>query len=179
MAPHRSDYKTRKEYRWAKKVESRGALTRPIENAKPLKGSTCIGIIAFVVLVGISAAALPGHPGAAAVLVIVVPAIAAVAFSKTPLVQRWGSAWDSASRRKMIKQVEEGDRSIGGRYAANALAKEGIKVPMRAPAKPAPQPSVPNQSAGLATEIDRLTALHKAGALTEEEFAKAKAKLLG
>jgi len=47
-------------------------------------------------------------------------------------------------------------------------------------APPAPAPAAPAAPAGDTTaELERLAQLHQSGALTDEEFAAAKAKLLG
>jgi hypothetical protein len=47
----------------------------------------------------------------------------------------------------------------------------------RSKAPPPPPPPVPSIST--ASELERLSALHEMGQLTDEEFAAAKAKLLG
>jgi len=44
------------------------------------------------------------------------------------------------------------------------------------PATPAPGPAAPTDSTA---ELERLAKLHESGALTDEEFAAAKSKLLG
>jgi hypothetical protein len=180
VSPRRSDYRTRKEYRWAKKVEQREMMTRPIVNARPLSARIILtGILWFVVLT-VVAVALPSHPGGWALVVIAAPTAVAIVFYRSRLCQRWGKAWDDYARKRRIKMVEHGDTSTAGRWAANVVQKERGESGAIASAAAAPsQPPAPQQTAGIAAEMDRLAGLRQSGALSEEEFAQAKAKLLG
>lgn len=60
-----------------------------------------------------------------------------------------------------------------------AAAQAAVAPP--APAEPAPPPAAPAPSGGddLIARLTHLASLHSAGVLTDEEFAAAKAKLLG
>lgn len=49
----------------------------------------------------------------------------------------------------------------------------------KAPAPPPPPTPPPAPSISTASELERLSSLHETGQLTDEEFAAAKAKLLG
>jgi hypothetical protein len=181
VSPRRSDYRTRKEYRWAKKVEQREMMTRPIVNARPLSARIILTGILWFVVVFAAVGALPRHAGAGwGSLAIVVSTAAAIVFYRSRLCQRWGRAWDDYARKSRIKTVERGDTSIAGRWAANVVQKERGESRAVASAAAAPsQPPAPQQTVGIAAEIDRLAGLRQSGALSEEEFALAKAKLLG
>jgi Short C-terminal domain len=50
------------------------------------------------------------------------------------------------------------------------------QAPAPAPAAPAPAPA---QSSPMVSQLNELAALHKQGVLTDDEFAAAKAKLIG
>ncbi len=110
MSPRRSDYRTRKEYRWARKVEQREMMTRPIVNARPLSARIILTGILWFVVVFAAVGALPRHAGAGwGSLAIVVSTAAAIVFYRSRLCQRWGRAWDDYARKSRIKMVEHGD----------------------------------------------------------------------
>ncbi len=46
-------------------------------------------------------------------------------------------------------------------------------------ATPAPEPAAPAASSPMIDQLNQLSTLHQSGVLTDEEFAAAKAKLLG
>ena len=48
-----------------------------------------------------------------------------------------------------------------------------------APDQPAPAPDQPAPAPSMLDQLNQLTALHEQGALTDDEFSSAKAKLLG
>jgi Short C-terminal domain len=82
-------------------------------------------------------------------------------------------------RRPLLRAavVGGGAYAMGRRTAQRAaeqdqLAAEQDQAPAPAPAAAAPTPSVLGQ-------LNQLNQLHKQGALTDEEFRAAKAKLLG
>jgi len=78
--------------------------------------------------------------------------------------------------------------AVGGAVAATAYhagkgagsqqgaAEEPAQQPQYAPPPPAPAPAPAETSTD---ELERLASLHSSGALTDEEFAAAKAKALG
>ena len=62
---------------------------------------------------------------------------------------------------------------------AQAGQDQGYAEPAPPPAPPAPAPAAPGPAADdAASEIERLASLHDSGALTDDEFAAAKAKIL-
>ena len=63
----------------------------------------------------------------------------------------------------------------GQRRTQQGQYDEQAQAPQAAPA-PAPAPAAPADSTA---ELERLAKLHESGALNDEEFAAAKAKLLG
>lgn|SRR5512146_2309242 len=80
-------------------------------------------------------------------------------------------AGKSHARHSMERQQseEEQDSRIGD--------LEQQQAPAQAPA-PAP-PAPPAQSSPMISQLNDLAALHKQGVLTDDEFAAAKAKLIG
>lgn len=67
--------------------------------------------------------------------------------------------------------------NAGKRHAENEAAEDAAPAP--APPAPAPAPATAASSDSAAAELERLAQLHQSGALTDEEFAAAKAKVLG
>jgi hypothetical protein len=70
-----------------------------------------------------------------------------------------------------------------GRRAAEAGSAEAYPDQYQRPEQQPPAPAAPQQDAGpsessMLDQISRLAMLHQQGALTDEEFAAAKAKLL-
>jgi hypothetical protein len=64
--------------------------------------------------------------------------------------------------------------------AAYASTMEAPQQPQYAPPPPAPAPVAPAPAPAAGTaDLDRLVELHNSGALSDEEFSAAKAKLLG
>ena len=80
----------------------------------------------------------------------------------------------AVSNRVSRRQAERWQRQD---YDQQGYDQAAYQQPQPAYAAPAPAPA-PEASA-LADELERLAALRGQGALTEEEFATAKAKLLG
>jgi len=66
----------------------------------------------------------------------------------------------------------------GGRRAADADQYEDQGYEEQAP-PPAPPPPAPTSGASETDELQRLADLHASGSLTDEEYAAAKAKVLG
>jgi Short C-terminal domain len=78
-------------------------------------------------------------------------------------------------RRPLLRAaVVGGTAYAAGRRSANAQNAEAYQEP---PAAPAPQQGDSSESA-MMDQLSQLTSLHQQGALTDEEFAAAKAKLL-
>jgi hypothetical protein len=62
----------------------------------------------------------------------------------------------------------------------NQLEQQQAPPPQQAPAPQAPPPqAAPAAGPSMADQLQQLAALHQQGMLTDEEFAAAKAKLLG
>ena len=79
-------------------------------------------------------------------------------------------------RRRPVMRMAAGAATAGVAYNAGKRHAEG--EPEDAPAAPGPAPAA--APAGDATaELERLAQLHQSGALTDDEFAAAKAKVLG
>lgn len=86
MAPRRADYKTRKEYRWAKKVEQR----EHIANAPSLPGALIVSCLFWFALVILGAAIAPV---VGAVMVFVGIPLAVIFYRKCgPTINR---VWDT------------------------------------------------------------------------------------
>ena len=98
MAPRRGNYKTRKEYRWAKKVEQR----EHIANAPSIPGAiivTCILWFALVILGAVIA------PAAGAVMVFVGIPIAVIFYRKcAPTIDR---VWNTKAIAEKQRQKRE------------------------------------------------------------------------
>jgi len=178
LSPRRSDYQTRKEYRWAKKVESRQASKDILTSLPPLKTSVTLGIITWFIVAFALAAALPsdaGAPGGAALLVAAT--VAAVLFPKSRPGRSLGKAWDDHNKKAIRKMVESGDDSTAGQYAAKIVAREEGKKWGEMPDQAPPDHQTPPPS-GVAEELERLDMLKRSGSLSEDEFQRAKSKLL-
>ena len=67
----------------------------------------------------------------------------------------------------------EDKKNVAAQQAPAGYQEEAQAPPPAEPAQPAPPPADP------ADEIEHLAQLHTSGALTDEEFAAAKAKVLG
>jgi Short C-terminal domain len=65
----------------------------------------------------------------------------------------------------------------GQRRNQQGQSNEQAQAPQAAPAAPAPAPAA--APADSTAELERLAKLHESGALTDEEFAAAKSKVLG
>jgi hypothetical protein len=65
----------------------------------------------------------------------------------------------------------------GQRRTQQSQYDDQAQAPQAAPAAPAPAPAA--APADSTAELERLAKLHESGALNDEEFAAAKAKLLG
>ena len=80
--------------------------------------------------------------------------------------------------RRRTMMVAGGLAYERGRQSAQADSYQQeayAEPPPPPPAPPAPAPSAPDPTA----EIERLASLHESGALSDEEFAGAKQKILG
>ena len=90
---------------------------------------------------------------------------------------------DRRQRRRRAAVVGGAAYAAGKHRAANEAA-ESAPPPAQAEQPPEqPAPSAPAESTGLSPEalehVRQLAQLHEEGALTDEEFAREKAKLLG
>jgi hypothetical protein len=85
-------------------------------------------------------------------------------------------------RRPLLRAavVGGGAYAMGKRSGQRAAADQEQYPDQQAPA-PSAAPQAPAGEAGpsMLDQLNQLTALHQQGALTDEEFATAKAKLLG
>jgi len=96
MAPRRADYKTRKEYRWAKKVEQR----EHIANAPSIPGAIIVSCIVWFALVALGGIIAGG--GGGAVMVFVGIPIAVVFYKKcAPTINR---VWDTKAIAEKQRQ---------------------------------------------------------------------------
>jgi len=81
--------------------------------------------------------------------------------------------------RRRTMMVAGGLAYERGKNAAQQEADESepayAEAPVPPPAPPPPAPSAEDS----ASEIERLASLHESGALSDEEFSAAKAKILG
>ena len=160
MAPRRSDYRTRKEYRWAKKVESREF----IRNAPPIGAQACIFIMGFfggTIIIGLILKTFASKE-AAGLIAIAVALPATLWFMRTETGKDFARRWDASVERERAKQAGERTSPPVGHSAP-------LPVSVRESA-----PSMGN----LSDELERLASLRQSGALTENEFQLAKAKLL-
>ncbi|HYK69995.1 MAG TPA: SHOCT domain-containing protein [Streptosporangiaceae bacterium] len=82
-------------------------------------------------------------------------------------------------RRPLLRAaVVGGTAYAAGRRSADARNAEAYQQSAQQAPAPAAQQGAPSESSML-DQLGRLNALHQQGALTDEEFAAAKAKLLG
>jgi hypothetical protein len=77
-------------------------------------------------------------------------------------------------RRRPVARLAAGAATAGIAYNAGKRHADGEQQEEPAPAPPAAAPA-PDATA----ELERLAQLHQSGALTDDEFAAAKAKVLG
>jgi multidrug resistance efflux pump len=78
-------------------------------------------------------------------------------------------------RRRPVMRVAAGAATAGVAYKAGKRHAEGEATEAQQPAAaPAPAPAADSTA-----ELERLAQLHQSGALSDEEFAAAKAKVLG
>jgi hypothetical protein len=92
-----------------------------------------------------------------------------------------------ARRRPRLRAAVIGGGAYAvGRSAANRSAQQAQQAPQDSQAQQAPQvpqqappPADPAAGDSMLDQLDKLTALHGQGALTDAEFSAAKAKLLG
>ena len=81
--------------------------------------------------------------------------------------------------RRPLMRVAAGAATATVAYKAGqrrTQQNQGNDQAQAPPAAPAPAPAAPTDSTA---ELERLAKLHESGALTDEEFAAAKSKLLG
>jgi hypothetical protein len=154
MAPKRADYRSRKEYRWAKKVEQR----EYIQNAPPLPATLildfCVWFIAFAAVAGIFS------PGVA----FPVSIVATVLFHmgpRKPLAEKW----DASSKAAHEKRV--------GPPPVARPARPSAKAPVTVTSEADVSSTDPTN------QIRKLAELRDEGAITDEEFAAKKEDLLG
>jgi hypothetical protein len=152
MAPKRSDYRSRKEYRWAKKVEQR----EYIQNAAPLPATLildfCVWFIAFAAVAGIFSPAV-AFP---------VSIVATVLFHmgpRKPLAEKW----DASNKAAHEKRVAPTPKPAGPSAQAPVIVTSDADV----------------SSTNPANQIRKLAELRDEGAITDEEFAAKKEDLLG
>jgi hypothetical protein len=85
-------------------------------------------------------------------------------------------------RRPLLRAavVGGGAYAMGKRSGQRAAADQEQYADQQAPApSAAPQAPASEASPSMLDQLNQLTALHQQGSLTDEEFATAKAKLLG
>jgi hypothetical protein len=92
-------------------------------------------------------------------------------------------------RRRPIARLATGAAVAGVAYHAGTgheqqaqaayAASQQAPAPQYAPPPPAPAAPAPAPAGGTTADLENLDQLHNAGALTDEEFSAAKAKLLG
>jgi len=86
-------------------------------------------------------------------------------------------------RRPLLRTaVVGGGAYMAGKHMANAQADQQQQAQPAQPAQPAQQAPVPAPRAAgpsMADQLNQLADLHNQGLLSEDEFAAAKAKLLG
>lgn len=68
---------------------------------------------------------------------------------------------------------------VSRRQAARWQQQEYEEQAQYAPPPPPPAPAAPPAGGGMTDELERLASLRNQGVLTDDEFASAKAKLLG
>ena len=85
------------------------------------------------------------------------------------------------SRRQSNRWQTQADAQAYEQQQTYAAPPPQYSPPPPAPAPPAPAAAAPAAGAGgdLAAQLDQLAALNRQGILTDDEFAAAKAKLLG
>jgi len=83
-----------------------------------------------------------------------------------------GRSMGRAAQQRQYAEAEQDDR------IAN-LEQQQQQAPAYPPQQPAPQPPPPAAAPSMLDQLNQLSALHEQGALTDEEFAAAKSKLLG
>jgi len=81
-----------------------------------------------------------------------------------------GAAYHMGKQRQQQNEINDEAQAA---YAASQAP------PQYAPAPPPPAPAAPAASAGDMGELEKLAEMHGAGVLTDDEFAAAKARLLG
>jgi hypothetical protein len=90
-------------------------------------------------------------------------------------------------RRPLLRAAAVGGTAyVAGRHVANRQAAEADQnqrlddLEQQQPDQPAPAPAAaPAAGPSLLDQLNQLDALHQSGALTDNEFTVAKAKLLG
>ncbi len=83
----------------------------------------------------------------------------------------------SRSMGRRAEQQQQGEADQDARIS-DLEAQQAPAAPYQQ-ASPAPEPSSPAASSPMIDQLTQLSTLHQAGVLTDEEFAAAKAKLLG
>jgi hypothetical protein len=82
-----------------------------------------------------------------------------------------GRSMGRAAQQRQYAEAEQDDRI--------ANLEQQQQAPAYPPQQPAPQPPPPAAAPSMLDQLNQLSALHEQGALTDEEFAAAKSKLLG
>jgi Short C-terminal domain len=86
-----------------------------------------------------------------------------------------------ARRRPLLRAAAVGGVSYMGAKAGTnrAMQQQGGQAPQPEPAPvPAPAPAATSGATDRIAQLQQLTSLHDSGALTDEEFAAAKAQVL-
>ncbi len=83
-------------------------------------------------------------------------------------------------RRPLLRTaVVGGGAYMAGKHMANAQADQQQQAQPAQPAQQAPVPAPRAAGPSMADQLNQLADLHNQGLLSEDEFAAAKAKLLG
>jgi len=84
-------------------------------------------------------------------------------------------------RRPLLRAAAVGGVAYMGAKAGTnrAMQAQGDQQPAPAPAAPAPAPAAAPAADDTISRLTQLASLHSSGALTDEEFAAAKAQVLG
>jgi hypothetical protein len=83
-------------------------------------------------------------------------------------------------RRPLLRAAAVGGVAYMGAKAGTnrAMQQSGGAPPPEAAPAPAPAPAAPSTGSDAIAQLQQLASLHESGALTDEEFAAAKAKVL-
>ena len=82
-------------------------------------------------------------------------------------------------RTRRRTMMVAGGMAYGRGQSEQAAADQGYDEPAPPPPAPPPPAPAPAPADDAASEIERLASLHDSGTLSDDEFAAAKAKILG